>query len=87
MIEHGADKSITDLSGLTALGHMRKYAMESMDFVGGYQNAMDMVEPLSRLLMPTTGPTLADNATVQAVEAAAFRQDDEFDDDGNDGDY
>jgi hypothetical protein len=70
---------------------MRKYAMESMSFVGGYHTAMDMVEPLSRLLMPTTGPTLADNATLQAVaEAAAFRRDefDEFDDDDdNDGDY
>jgi hypothetical protein len=90
MMERGADKSITDVSGLTALGHMRKYAMESMSFVGGYHTAMDMVEPLSRLLMPTTGPTLADNATLQAVaEAAAFRRD-EFDDDDdndNDGDY
>ncbi len=57
IMERGADKSITDETGLTALGFLRKYAMKRMKFVGGYQTAMDMVEPISRLLIQTKGPT------------------------------
>lgn len=62
LISQGADKAETDVSGLTALGHMRKQAVSSMRFSGGYKPTMEKMATLTRLLMPVTGPSPADNA-------------------------
>jgi hypothetical protein len=82
LITRGADKGMTDLSGLTALGHMRKYAVELAQFGGGYSQTMKKLEPLTKVLMPLTGPTMADNAALSLVEETPLAY---GDDDG--GDY
>lgn len=77
LIARGADKGVTDLSGLTALGHMRKYAVELAQFGGGYNQAMQKLEPLTKVLMPLTGPTMADNAALSLVEETPPAHDDD----------
>jgi hypothetical protein len=68
LVSRGADKSLVDDVGLTALGHMREKAMDYMQFAGGFQATMTKLEVLTRILMPLTGPTLADANVLQAGE-------------------
>jgi hypothetical protein len=71
LISLGADKDITDLSGLTALGLVRTHALQAVFCVGGYNGALKKLWGLSQTLMPSTGPTLADATVVTIDDAGA----------------
>lgn len=83
IIAKGADKSVTDSTGLTALGHMRKQMVSSMSYLPGRNRmaSQHRLEPLANLLMPPSGPTPADNAALTETQAKSFSYDDD------DGDY
>jgi hypothetical protein len=84
LIARGADKGLTDdVTGLTALGHARKKAVEGMRYSGGYRATMNKLEPLTRLLMPVTGPSPADNTMLNVAQESPGG----FEDVEDDGDY
>lgn len=84
VIARGADKGLTDdVTGLTALGYARKRAVEGMRYSGGYRATMTKLEPLTRLLMPVTGPSPADNTMLCVAQETPGG----FEDDEDDSDY
>jgi hypothetical protein len=85
LLELGADKSIVDPSGHTALGKFREGQriirdMDDMDGTFGMappdpDHRLDRVKAMEALLKPLLGPTEADNALLEEEE----------DDEGSDG--
>jgi hypothetical protein len=98
IISLGADKDITDDTGLTALGHFRKSERATHDQAQVFGMSMldanrpeDWAQRMERLLVPSNGPTAQDQSIVQNEEMSegeadewvdAMQASDEDDSDG-----
>jgi hypothetical protein len=89
----GADKSIVDPSGHTALGKFREGQRTIRDMPGTFglappdpDHRFDSVKAMEALLMPLLGPTEADDALLREDDDDESSDDSMMDDDDDDDD-